>query len=116
MRVKSVTYTRQRKKKYFRFAKGSYATKKNRWRMVLQHVQKSLAHSYRGRKDKKSNFRSLWISRIGALSTHLGLPYHKFISGLKKSGVALDRKMLAEMAVTDVDSFRHLTELAKKSF
>ena len=90
-------------------------TKKNRWRIVLQHVHKSLAHAYRGRKDKKADFRSLWITRIGALSTQFGLSYSRFINGMKKSGVMLDRKMLAEIAATDSDSFRSLAELAKKS-
>jgi large subunit ribosomal protein L20 len=115
MRTRSVTYTRKRKKKYFRLAKGSYATKKNRWRMVLQHVQKSLVHSYRGRKDRKADFRSLWITRIAALSGQLGLSYSRLMNGLRKSNVTLDRKMLSEMAVTDADSFRALAEMAKKA-
>ena len=113
MRTKSVVYTRQRKKKHFRRAKGYYSNKKNRWRMVTQQVEKSLKHSYRDRKDKKSTFRKLWITRINALSRQSGLPYSKFISGLRKAGVTIDRKMLADMAVKDTVSFNELINVAK---
>jgi large subunit ribosomal protein L20 len=113
MRVKSVVYTRQRKKKIFRLAKGSYATKKNRWRMVIQHVEKSLNYAYTGRKDNKANFRTLWIVRLNAAVREKGISYSRFISGLKKANVAIDRKMLAEIAVKDDVAFKRLVEVAK---
>ncbi len=113
MRVKSVVYTRQRKKKWFRRAKGAYATKKNRWRMVIQHLEKSMRSMYRGRKNKKRDFRSLWIQRINAGARQNGLSYSRLMNGLKKAGVALDRKILAEMAFSDQKSFQSLSEIAR---
>ncbi|MDR0398481.1 MAG: 50S ribosomal protein L20 [Endomicrobium sp.] len=113
MRAKSVVYTRQKKKKIFRIAKGSYATKKNRWRMVIQQVERSLNYAYTGRKDNKSNFRTLWIVRLNAAVREQGISYNKFISGLKKANVAIDRKMLAEIAVNDNATFKQLVEIAK---
>lgn len=114
MRVRNVTYTRQRKKKHIRRAKGSYATKKNRWRMVKQHLRKVLESSYTGRKDRKSNFRRLWIMRINSAARELGgMTYSQFMSGLKKANVTVDRKVLADMAVNDPNSFTELTSLAK---
>jgi large subunit ribosomal protein L20 len=113
MRAKSVVYTRQKKKKIFRLAKGSYATKKNRWRMVIQQVERSLNYAYTGRKDNKSNFRTLWIVRLNAAVREEGISYNKFISGLKKANVAIDRKILAEIAVNDSATFKQLVEIAK---
>jgi large subunit ribosomal protein L20 len=72
MRVKSVVYTRQRKKKWFRRAKGAYATKSTRWRMVIQHLEMSMRHMYRGRKDKKRDLRAIWIQRINAAARRKG--------------------------------------------
>lgn len=115
MRVKSVTYTRQRKKKHFRMAKGYYASKKNRWRMAIQQIEKSLRYAYTDRKDKKGNFRRLWITRLNAASRQFGLSYSHFISGLRKANIAIDRKMLAEIAVNDITAFQQLTEIAKTS-
>ncbi|MDR1926147.1 MAG: 50S ribosomal protein L20 [Endomicrobium sp.] len=113
MRTTSAVYTRQKKKKMFRLAKGSYATKKNRWRMVIQQVEKSLNYAYTGRKDNKSNFRSLWIVRLNAAVREEGISYNRFIYGLKKANVTIDRKMLAEIAVNDNLTFRQLVEVAK---
>jgi len=113
MRVKSSVYTRQKKKKIFRFAKGSYATKKNRWRMVIQQVEKSLNYAYTGRKDNKANFRTLWIVRLNAAVREEGISYNKFIAGLRKANILIDRKMLAEMAVNDNFAFKQLIEIAK---
>ena len=115
MRTKSSVYTRQRKKKYFRLAKGSYATKKNRWRMVMQQVERSLNYAYVGRKDNKANFRTLWIIRLNAAVREEGMSYNRFISGLKKANVVIDRKMLAEIAVNDNASFKQLVEIAKSA-
>ncbi len=116
MRVRSVTYTRQRKKKHIRRVKGAYATKKNRWRMVKQHLKKSLTYSYVGRKDNKSNFRKLWIIRINAAARDLGgMTYSQLIHGLEKAQVAVDRKMLADMAVNDPQGFTELAHIAKQA-
>lgn len=116
MRVRSVTYTRQRKKKHYRRAKGAYATKKNRWRMVKQHLRKVGVYSYVGRKDKKSDFRSLWIMRINAAARELGgMTYSQMMFGLKAANVSVDRKMLADLAVNDPQSFTDLTAIAKEN-
>lgn len=115
MRVRSVTYTRQKKKKYFRLAKGYYATKKNRWRMTIQQIEKSLRYAYRDRKDKKGNFRSLWIIRLNAAAREGGLSYSRFISGLRKANININRKVLAEIAVKDAAAFKQLTDIAKSA-
>src|SRR5437762_8372554 len=109
-RVKSGVTTRQRKKKTFRIAKGSYFSKRSRWRQVVQQVEKSLRYAYVGRKDRKGEFRSLWIQRINAAAHLNQLSYSQLIHGLKKAGVALDRKMLAELAVQDANAFKQLAE------
>ena len=112
-RVKSGVTSRQRKKKTFRIAKGSYMSKRSRWRQVVQQVERSLRYAYVGRKDRKGDFRALWIQRINAAVRLYDLSYSKFIFGLKKAGIALDRKMLAELAVSDEQTFKKLAETAK---
>ncbi len=113
MRIKSGVTTRRHKKKKFRLAKGFYGDKSRKWRQVKQQVERSLAASYVGRKDKKGDFRSLWITRINAACREQGMSYSVFLGGLKKAGVTLNRKMLAQMAVQDGASFKKLVELAK---
>jgi len=113
MRIKSGVTTRKHKKKFFKLAKGFYSAKRTRWRMVKQQVEKSLATSYVGRKDKKGDFRSLWIERINAACRELGINYSTFMAGLKKKGVTLNRKMLSEMAVRDNASFKRLVTLSR---
>jgi large subunit ribosomal protein L20 len=115
MRAKSVVYTRQRKKKVFRRAKGYYATKKNRWRITIQQVEKSLRYAYVDRKDRKGNFRQLWIMRLNAAARAEGMSYSRFISGLRKANILIDRKMLAEMAVKDAAGFKQLAEISKSA-
>lgn len=115
MRAKSVVYTRQRKKKFFRRAKGYYGTKKNRWRITIAQLEKSMRHSYVGRKDKKGEFRGIWIMRLNAAAREHGLSYSRFISGLKKANIAIDRKMLSELAISDANAFKQLAEIAKES-
>jgi large subunit ribosomal protein L20 len=112
-RVKSGVTTRQRKKKIFRIAKGSYFSKRSRWRQVIQQVERSLRYAYVGRKDRKGDFRSLWIQRINAAARMNDLSYSQLIFGLKRAGIALDRKMLAEIAVVDQAAFKQLAEAAK---
>jgi len=113
VRVKSVVCTRHRKKKIFRLAKGFYASKKNRWRMAVQQVERSLNYAYTGRKDRKTFFRTLWIIRLNAAVREEGIPYNKFIFGLKESGIRIDRKILAEIAVNDSNTFKQLVSIAK---
>jgi len=112
-RVKSGVTTRQRKKKTFRIAKGYYYSKRSRWRQVVQQVERSLRYAYVGRKDRKGEFRALWIQRINAAARLNNLSYSRFIYGLKKAGVSLDRKVLADLAVADPKTFQELAETSK---
>ena len=116
MRAKSVVATRQKKKKFFRRAKGFYATKKNRWRMVIQQLEKSMRYAYRDRKDRKGEFRRLWIVRLNAAAREHGMSYSKFIAGLRKANVIIDRKMLADVAVNDTAAFKELADIARAAW
>ena len=112
MRIKAGQATRKGKKKIFRLAKGAYSSKSKNWRHVLQHLEKSLDRSYTGRKDRKGEFRSLWIARINAACRQHDMSYSKFIAGLKKAGITLNRKMLSEMVLRDEASFNKIVSLA----
>lgn len=114
-RVKTAIITRKKHKKVLKRAKGYYGAKHYRFRMAKQAVMKSGMYAYVGRKDKKSNFRKLWIARINAAARMNGLTYSKLIAGLKKANVVINRKMLAELAVTDAKAFTELAEVAKKA-
>ena len=114
-RVKSAMTTRARHKKVLKQAKGYYGAKHYRFRNANQAVLKSVAYSYVGRKDRKSNFRKLWIARINAGARMNGTTYSKLIAGLKKANVTINRKMLAEIAVTDPKAFTEIVEIAKKA-
>ena len=114
-RVKSGRTTRARHKKILKQAKGYYAAKSYRFRNANQAVLKSLSYAYVGRKDKKSNFRKLWIARINAAARMNGTTYSKMIAGLKKANVTINRKMLAELAVSDAKAFTEIAEIAKKA-
>ena len=114
-RVKTARITRKKHKKVLKRAKGYYGAKHYRFRMAKQAVMKSGMYAYVGRKDKKSNFRKLWIARINAAARMNGLTYSKLIAGLKKANVVINRKMLAEMAITDPEAFKKVAELAKKN-
>ena len=114
-RVKSAIITRKKHKKILKQAKGYYGAKHYRFRMAKQAVMKSGVYSYVGRKDKKSNFRKLWITRINAAARMNGLTYSKLIAGLKKANVTINRKMLAEIAVTDPAAFAKIAEIAKNA-
>ena len=114
-RVKSAMTTRARHKKVLKQAKGYYGAKHYRFRNANQAVLKSLSYAYVGRKDKKSDFRKLWITRINAAARQQGLSYSRFINGLKTAGVEINRKILSELAVNDAGSFKELTDIAKKS-
>ena len=114
-RVKTAIITRKKHKKILKRAKGYYGAEHYRFRMAKQAVMKSGMYAYVGRKDKKSNFRKLWISRINAAARMNGLTYSKLIAGLKKANVVINRKMLADLAITDPKAFTKLAEVAKKA-
>ena len=113
-RVKTAIITRKKHKKILKRAKGYYGAKHYRFRMAKQAVMKSGAYAYAGRKDKKSNFRKLWIARINAGARMCGTTYSKLMSNLKKANVTINRKMLAEMAVNDMEGFKTLVEKVSK--
>lgn len=112
-RVKGGMRTRARHKKVLKLAKGYFGMKSKNFRLANQAVMKSLVYAYRDRKAKKRNFRQLWIARINAAARINGLSYSRFMNGLKKSGITLNRKMLAEMAVNDASAFAQLAEKVK---
>ena len=114
-RVKTARTTRARHKKVLKQAKGYYGAKHYRFRNANQAVLKSLSYAYVGRKDKKSNFRKLWITRINAAARINGTTYSKLIAGLKKANVEINRKMLADLAVNDEKAFAEIAEIAKKA-
>lgn len=114
-RVKTAIITRKKHKKILKRAKGYYGAKHYRFRNAKQAVMKSGAYAYVGRKDKKSNFRKLWIARINAAARQNGLTYSKMIAGLKKANVVVNRKMLAELAVNDAEAFAKIAEVAKNA-
>ncbi len=114
-RVKTARTTRARHKKVLKQAKGYYGAKHYRYRMAKQAIMKSGMYAYVGRKDKKSDFRKLWIVRINAAARMNGLTYSQLIAGLKKANVTINRKMLAELAVSDSKAFAELVEVAKKA-
>lgn len=115
MRVKNASSGKGRRKKLFKITKGFYGSKKNVFRRAHEAMLKALSYSYRDRKAEKREFRRLWIARINAAAREEGLTYSRFINGLKKAGIAINRKMLAEMAIHDKESFTKLIALAKES-
>jgi len=112
-RVKGAVTTRARHKKVLKRAKGYFGAKSVRFKMAKQAVMKSLNYAFVGRKQKKRNFRQLWIARINAASRLNGMPYSKFMSGLRIANININRKMLADMAVNDASSFAALVEKIK---
>ena len=114
-RVKTAIITRKKHKKVLKRAKGYYGAKHYRFRMAKQQVMKSGNYAFTGRKDKKSNFRKLWIARINAAARMNGLTYSALINGLKKANVVINRKMLSEMAISDPEAFAKVAEIAKKA-
>lgn len=113
-RVKSGVTTRARHKKVIKQAKGYFGTKSTNYKVAKQAVMKSLQYAYRDRKANKRNFRKIWITRINAAARINGMSYSKFMNGLKLSGIELNRKVLADMAVNDPGGFASLVEQAKK--
>src|SRR5512146_2235500 len=114
-RVKRGTKRRAKRKKILDRASGYYLTKSKLYRSAKEAVERALKFAYAGRRQKKRQYRSLWIVRIGAAAKLHGLSYSRFISGLKKAGVELDRKILAELAVSDPAGFGKLADQAKSA-
>lgn len=114
-RVKGAMMTRKRRKKVLKLAKGYYGAKSKLFRVAKEAVMKSGQYAYIGRKQKKRNFRSLWITRISAACKMNGMNYSTFMHGLKTAGIEINRKMLAEMAINDATAFTQLTKIAKEA-
>src|SRR6202453_729522 len=112
-RVKRGTKRRARRKKLLKHAKGFFLTKGKLYRSAKEAVNRSLRYTYRDRRVRKRDYRALWIQRIGAAARNNGLTYSQLIHGLKASGIDLDRKVLAELAVKDADGFAALAASAK---
>ena len=112
-RIKGALSTRKRRNRVLKAAKGYWGSKSKHFKMAKQAVMKSGNYAYIGRKQKKREFRSLWITRISAQARVNGMNYSSLMNGLKKAGVELNRKMLAEIAVSDKDAFASLCEKAK---
>ncbi|UMZ74049.1 50S ribosomal protein L20 [Natranaerofaba carboxydovora] len=114
-RVKTGTTRRKRHKKILKMAKGYGRSKNKVYRLANQQVMKSLVYAYRDRRTKKRDFRKLWVTRISAACRQNGFSYNKFINGLKKAGVDINRKMLSDLAVNDSKAFSELVDIAKKN-
>lgn len=114
-RVKGALMTRKRRKKTLKLAKGYFGSKSRHFKMAKQAVMKSGNYAFVGRKARKRDFRRLWITRISAACRANGVSYSMFMNGLKKAGVTLNRKMLAEVAVADEAAFKSLIEKAKSA-
>lgn len=112
-RVKGGTVTRRRRKKVLKLAKGYFGSKHTLFKTANQQVMKSLQYAYRDRRQKKRDFRKLWITRINAAARMNGLSYSRLMHGLKLAGVEVNRKMLADLAVHDAQAFTALAEQAK---
>ncbi|MCB1537688.1 MAG: 50S ribosomal protein L20 [Rhodospirillales bacterium] len=114
-RVKAGPRNHARKRKIIKLAKGNYGRKKNCFRIAVETVEKGLQYAYRDRRNKKRTFRALWIQRINAAVREHGMTYAQFINGLKLANIELDRKVLADIAVRDAETFKGIFEKAKKA-
>ena len=112
-RVKRGVTTHARHRKILKLAKGYRGRSKNCFRVAIQKVEKGLRYAYRDRRTKKRNFRSLWIQRINAGVRQHGLTYSRFMNGLKRAGIELDRKVLSDIAITQPDTFKTLVDQAQ---
>ncbi|MGG1397826.1 50S ribosomal protein L20 [Bacillus salipaludis] len=115
-RVKGGTVTRKRRKKVLKLAKGYFGSKHTLYKVANQQVMKSLQYAFRDRRQKKRDFRKLWITRINAAARMNGLSYSRLMHGLKLAGIEVNRKMLAELAVSDANAFNELASVAKQQF
>jgi large subunit ribosomal protein L20 len=115
-RVKGGTVTRKRRKKVLKLAKGYFGSKHTLYKVANQQVMKSLMYAFRDRRQKKRDFRKLWITRINAAARMNGLSYSRLMHGLKLAGIEVNRKMLAELAVSDANAFAELANVSKQQF
>jgi large subunit ribosomal protein L20 len=115
-RVKGGTVTRKRRKKVLKLAKGFFGSKHRLYKVANQQVMKSHMYAYRDRRQKKRDFRKLWITRINAAARMNGLSYSRLMHGLKLAGIEVNRKMLAELAVSDANAFNELANVAKQQY
>lgn len=114
-RVKGAMMTRKHRSKVLGLAKGYWGNKSRHYKMANEQLMKSGRYAYVGRKQKKRDFRQLWIARISAAVAPYGINYSRFIYGLKKSGIEMNRKALSELAIADPEAFKVLVETAKKA-
>ena len=114
-RVKGAMMTRKRRNKTLKLAKSYWGSKSKHFKMAKQAVKKSGVYAYIGRKLKKRSYRSLWITRLSAAVAPFGLNYSRFMNGVKKAGIEMNRKSLSEMAIQDPAAFAAVVELAKKA-
>ncbi|MBW8772516.1 MAG: 50S ribosomal protein L20 [Gemmatimonadetes bacterium] len=114
-RVKNGVAHHARKKKIMKAAKGGFQARSKLYKAAKENVERGMAYAYRDRKRKKSDFRTLWITRINAAARMHGLSYSRFMQGLKAAGIELDRKALADLAVKDMDAFGKVAEAAAKA-
>ena len=114
-RIKGGLNAKKKHNRVLKLAKGYRGARSNQYRVAKQSVMRALTSSYSGRKERKREFRKLWITRINAAARINGLSYSKFMFGLKKAGVDMNRKMLAELAVNDAEGFAKLVEVAKST-
>lgn len=115
MRVKTGFVRRRRHKKILKLARGFYSGRRKHFRKAKEQLERSLCYAYRDRKQKKRDFRRLWIVRINAACRLSELSYSKFMNGLKKAGIDLDRKVLADLAYSNLPAFEKLVQLAKQA-
>jgi large subunit ribosomal protein L20 len=115
MRVKTGTVRRRRHKKILKMAKGFYSGRRKHFRKAKEQVERSLVYAFRDRKQKKRDFRKLWIVRINAACRLNDISYSRFINGLKKAGIELDRKILADLAMNEPETFAEVVQKAKEA-
>ena len=114
-RIKRAVNAAKKRRKVFKHAKGYYGAKSKQYRAASQQVMRSMAYAFVGRKNKKREYRRLWIARINAGARMCGTTYSRLINGLKVAGVEINRKVLADLAVTDLNAFKELCDVAAKA-
>lgn len=114
-RVKRGTKRRDRRRKVLKLSEGFWGTKRNCYRMAREAVDKALGYAYRDRRNRKREFRRLWVTRINAAARNHDLSYSQMMHGLKRAGVAVDRKVLAQLALSDPESFTGLVKVAQQA-
>ena len=114
-RSRSIVPSRARRKRVLAASKGAFGGRRKLYRIAAENILRGMAYAYRDRKQRKRHMRTLWIQRINAASRHYGMSYNQLIDGLKKAEVVIDRKMLSDLAVHDIDAFGKVVETARQS-